>query len=87
MDSMQDRIDRLKRVVKVQSMEEAEKNDLVVCSLDPPSYPELAHHFGPCAVCQRGVHWSDSSPTRPPKVCTECAVAIVEKRVPMPKAT
>lgn len=85
MNTRQERFERLRRVVHIQSPEEAEQTDLVVCSLGPISADRfgLAKHEGPCAVCQRTIHWQ-SDAKRPPRVCSECALAVVEKRVPMP---
>ena len=60
--------------VKVQSQEEAEDSDAVICMLAPKGKPLLmdGNVFGVCSECGRRVQHRPHIPVRPKLLCIEC---------------
>jgi hypothetical protein len=67
-------------MVKVVSKAEAEDADFVVCMRVGGGGEERFSDnvYGHCAVCHHPIFYRPYNPQRPPKVCMQCAVALVE---------
>lgn len=57
----------------VVTAEEAEQADFVVCVRAGRPSIFTDNQFGVCAHCQSQIYFRPSIPTRPVKICVECA--------------
>lgn len=60
--------------IHVVTAEEAEKADYFVCMRAGNPSPFVDNVFGICAHCRTPIYFRPYAPTRPPKICVECAL-------------
>lgn len=73
--------------IDVVSEEEAELTDIVICCPLPDDSDFTDNLTGTCAYCQRGIYFRPppSTPAKPMKVCTRCAVEIMKSELEGPQ--
>lgn len=74
--SAEDDLARLASVMKVATVEELEKVDLVVCMRVAEGNPFRFddNKFGRCADCGHAIFWRPYNPLKPLYVCVHCAI-------------
>lgn len=73
--------------IEIVSVEESEKSDLVVCCLLPDDSGFTDNLTGTCARCERPIYFRPppSTPAKPMKVCSICAVEIMKSELEGPQ--